>query len=254
MNIFKQLIKSIHSPKHIAAFRFQGIGKTILYIFLLSFLSVIPRVIELTSFSTDAINDVQDALEHNIPSFTIKDGKLESESKEPIIIEKPDMTIVFDSTGDTEAKDMVEEEKSIAFLKDSIVVNLMGSVEWSYSMIGAEDITKDQALSTVNMMDSLKLIFLPVAMISVYLFSSAVMFLKIMIFALIATAFATAMQKRVNYRQGFRITAYAATLSTLFFAIMELLKTPVPAAPFVDWFVITVIIYLSVKEIPQRKA
>ncbi|MEW4306727.1 DUF1189 domain-containing protein [Rossellomorea marisflavi] len=253
MNIFKQLIKSIHSPKHIAAFRFQGIGKTILYIFLLTFLSVIPQVIELTSFSTDAIHDVEDALEHNIPSFTIKDGELISDSKEPIIVEKSDMTIVFDSTGDTEAAD-VDEDKSIAFLKDSIVVNMAGSVEWSYSTIGAEDTTKEKALSTVRMMDNLKWIFLPVAMVSVYLFSSAVMFLKILIFSLIATAFATAMQKRVNYRQGFRVTAYAATLSTLFFAIMELLKTPVPAAPFVDWFVITVIIYLSVKEIPQRKA
>ena len=40
MNIFKQLIVSLYSPKDIAKFHQQGIGKTILFVFFLTLISV----------------------------------------------------------------------------------------------------------------------------------------------------------------------------------------------------------------------
>ncbi|WP_174881655.1 DUF1189 family protein, partial [Metabacillus niabensis] len=39
MNIFKQLFTSIYSPRTISTFRFQGIGKTILFVFILTLVS-----------------------------------------------------------------------------------------------------------------------------------------------------------------------------------------------------------------------
>ncbi|MGQ0517969.1 DUF1189 family protein, partial [Bacillus sp. D-CC] len=43
MSIFTQLVKSVYSPKDMALFRFQKIGKTILYIMLLCLITTIPR-------------------------------------------------------------------------------------------------------------------------------------------------------------------------------------------------------------------
>ncbi|QFT89863.1 hypothetical protein FIU87_14460 [Bacillus sp. THAF10] len=51
MNLFSQFIISLYSPKTMATFRFQGIGKTILYIFFLVLVTSIPLFI---SFGTNA--------------------------------------------------------------------------------------------------------------------------------------------------------------------------------------------------------
>ncbi|WML30690.1 DUF1189 family protein [Neobacillus sp. OS1-32] len=56
MNIFKQLVKSIYSPKDIALFRLQGIGKTILYVFLLTFISILPSIVFLSSALTSGLS------------------------------------------------------------------------------------------------------------------------------------------------------------------------------------------------------
>ncbi|CAG9619323.1 DUF1189 family protein [Sutcliffiella rhizosphaerae] len=61
MSIFLQLIKSLYSPKTMAAFRFQGIGKTILYVFFLVLVTSIPLFI---SFGTNAF-DILDNLDES---------------------------------------------------------------------------------------------------------------------------------------------------------------------------------------------
>ncbi|MEM1502182.1 DUF1189 family protein [Domibacillus sp. 8LH] len=42
MSLFKRFSKSLYSPKYIASFRFESIGKTITYIFFLSFIMFLP--------------------------------------------------------------------------------------------------------------------------------------------------------------------------------------------------------------------
>ncbi|MEH7657359.1 DUF1189 family protein, partial [Bacillus velezensis] len=54
MSIFTQLAKSVYSPKDMALFRFQKIGKTILYIMLLCLITTIPRTFFYGSFIQDS--------------------------------------------------------------------------------------------------------------------------------------------------------------------------------------------------------
>lgn len=44
MPFFKQFFKSLYSPKYIAAFRFQGIGKTIQHLFILALIMCFPTI------------------------------------------------------------------------------------------------------------------------------------------------------------------------------------------------------------------
>ncbi|MFB5662064.1 DUF1189 family protein [Alteribacillus sp. HJP-4] len=53
MNIFKKFFKSLYSFRTIGSFRFQGIGKTILYVFFLMFIASIPSSIIFTSTFLD---------------------------------------------------------------------------------------------------------------------------------------------------------------------------------------------------------
>ncbi|MGM0853147.1 MAG: DUF1189 domain-containing protein [Bacillota bacterium] len=254
MNVFQQLYKSIYSPKDIATFRFQGIGKTIRYVFLLALISILPVAIQFISFATSAIDNVRESVETEFPSFSIENGSLSSSDTEPITIEKDGMTIIFDSTGELQERNLDENENTIAFLKKNFVVINQGNVQSSsYSLFGSTTLSKDGLIDLLDSLIGMKWILLPVALFFLYLFTSGMMFLKITLFAIIGVTFANVLKRNVNYRQSFRMTAYSATVSTLFFTLMEMLQTYIPAAPILDWFVITVILYLVVKEIPQKR-
>ncbi|MBW3114318.1 DUF1189 domain-containing protein [Bacillus sp. MCCB 382] len=254
MNVFQQLYKSIYSPKDIAKFRFQGIGKTIRFIFLLALISIIPTAVHFVAFTGNALDTLKGSVDKELPPFTIKDGSLSSEQSEPLTIEKDNMTIIFDDSGEIKEGDLDKQENTIAFLKKNFVVINQGHVQSSsYSLFGDTALSKEGLLDLIDSLTALKWILIPVALFILYLFTSGMTFLKITIFALIGVTFANVLKRNLQYRQSFRITAYSATVSSLFFTLMELLQTKIPAAPILDWFVITIILYLVVKEIPQRK-
>lgn len=115
MNIFKQMFKSLYSPKDISLYRFHGIGKTILYVFLLTLLSVIPTVYYISAAVINGLDAAQTAVKEQFPKFTIENGKLEAQQVAPIIINHDDFAIIFDSTGKVNEDDLSNEDNAIAF-------------------------------------------------------------------------------------------------------------------------------------------
>ena len=84
MNIFKQLIVSLYSPKDIATFQHQGIGKTIFYVFLLVVISVLPSVYYFNTSMTSGFETIKETVEKDFPSFTIENGELISDENNVI--------------------------------------------------------------------------------------------------------------------------------------------------------------------------
>ncbi|MCT8139718.1 DUF1189 family protein [Anaerobacillus sp. CMMVII] len=72
MNIFQQLVKSIYSPPTVAKFRFQGIGKTILYVFVLMLITTSISGYQLATMISTAANQFQNDLTNEVPDFEIK--------------------------------------------------------------------------------------------------------------------------------------------------------------------------------------
>src|SRR3954451_14039108 len=88
MNIFKQFYKSIYSPRDIALFRFQGIGKTILFVFFLTFISVLPSIIYLSTALSTGIDAARSFIKDEAPDFSIKNGQLSAKTDVPVTINK----------------------------------------------------------------------------------------------------------------------------------------------------------------------
>lgn len=86
MNIFKQLLKSLYSPKDIAKFRFQGIGKTIFYVFLLTLLSILPTTYHLVTDINMGNEVTKETLKEEVPPFSFENGQLSLDSSTPVII------------------------------------------------------------------------------------------------------------------------------------------------------------------------
>ncbi len=131
MNIFKQFYKSIYSPKDIAVFRFQGIGKTILYVFFLTLLSVLPSIIYLSTTLATGIDSARTVIGDELPSFSIKDGQLSAKTDVPIKITKDHFTIILDPTGAISENDVRDEGNAFALLKDKFVFASGGQTDTS---------------------------------------------------------------------------------------------------------------------------
>jgi Protein of unknown function (DUF1189) len=254
MNIFQQFYKSVYSPKDIARFRFQGIGKTILYVFFLSFISILPPIIYLSTTLVSGINTTKTVIQKEFPSFSIKNGQLKADTKVPIKINKENFTIILDPSGAVTESDVEDEGNAFALLKDRFVLVTGSRTDSSpYSMFEGMSLTKSNLLNFIKTVDSVKGIIIPVIAIFLYLFSSASSFIEISILALIGLAIKSLVGRNLNYRQLWRMAAYSETLPTIFFTIMAAIKTPVPNSFIINWFVVIIVLYLSMKEIPKPK-
>ncbi|MEO2074471.1 MAG: DUF1189 domain-containing protein [Bacillus sp. (in: firmicutes)] len=254
MNIFKQFFKSIYSPKDIALFRFQGIGKTILYVFFLTFISVLPVVIYFSTALTTGINTAKTILTNESPDFSIKNGHLSADTDVPVTINREDFSIIIDPTGAMSEADVESEGNAFAMLKNEFVLTAAGRTDtYPYSMLEGLDISKKDTLDFIDMLAGVKGIIIPVVSLFIYLFSSAASFIEVSVVALIGLAIKNMLGRKLHYRQLWRMAAYSETLPTVFFTIMAAIKTTVPNSALINWFVVIIVLYLAIKEIPRPK-
>ncbi|NMD71864.1 DUF1189 domain-containing protein [Bacillus sp. DNRA2] len=254
MNVFMQLIKSCYSPKDIAITRFQGIGKTILFVFLLTLVSIIPSIYFLSASMTNVLGEVKNTVQSDIPDFTIKNGQLKSDADKPITVTKDDFVILFDSTGDANANDLKNIEFGIGILKDEFVlVQAENTQTYPYSMFESFTLSKGDVLDLIEKVDSSLFIIIPLMVLMNYIFASGVKFIEISILAVFGLFIKNMTRRRLNYGQLWRMSAYSVTLPTLFFTIMNALHTTVPGGFFLNWIVGYLVLFLAVKEIPQSK-
>ncbi|WHY76142.1 DUF1189 domain-containing protein [Neobacillus sp. WH10] len=254
MNIFKQFYKSIYSPKDIALFRFQGIGKTILYVFFLTFISILPFIIFLSTDLSTGIDSAKSIIKDEAPEFSIKNGLLSAKTEVPVTINKDNFTIIIDPTGAISDSDVENEGNAFAMLKDEFVLSSGGRIDtYPYSMLQGLNITKSSMLDFIDTIGGMKSIIIPVMSVFIYLFSSAASFIEVSILAMFGLALTNLLGKNLNYRQLWRIAAYSETLPTLFFTIMAAIKTSVPYSFAINWGVAIIVLLLAINEMPKPK-
>lgn len=255
MNMFKQLFKSLYSPKDIALFRFQGIGKTILFVFLLTLISILPTVYYMGTALVNGIHAMEDSMRDELPAFQIENGELFSENEKPIIINKEDFTIMFDSTGAVNKEELQRSDHTIAILKDGLYLVSGGHVQsLPYAMLSDISLTNEDLIQLIDNLQSSLAVIIPVLAVVIYIFASGMKFIEISFLALLGLFLKKMLNRNIQYRHTWRLAAYSVTLPTIFFTIMDSLKTTVPSGALLNWFVAYIILFLVIKEIPQKKA
>ncbi|WP_059171149.1 DUF1189 domain-containing protein [Bacillus sp. FJAT-27445] len=254
MNVFKQMYKSMYSPRDIAIFRFQGIGKTILYVFLLTLISVLPTFYHFSIAINKGIQAAEEITKEKLPDFTIKNGILETENNLPITVERYGFSITIDPTGSVSGEDLRETGNAFGLLKDEFALAAGGNVQtYPYSIIDAAEIGKKDFVDFFSTMEGATYIILPIAFIFIYLVSSAMKFIEVSFLALMGLILKNIGGRRLNYGHLWRMAAYSVTISTIFFTIMEAIKTPVPSGFLINWLVSAIVLYLAINETPAPK-
>ncbi|MBP3041838.1 DUF1189 domain-containing protein [Bacillaceae bacterium Marseille-Q3522] len=252
MNIFKQFYKSFYSPKDLAAFRFQGIGKTILYVFFIAFLTVLPSLIYFNNAFINGISDLQQSLENDLPDFSISNGELTAESDVPVISKQDTITIIIDDTGTIEEDDLEDYDHAIALLKNNPYFVTNGIVQ-PYFTYDFFQINKNNLTEITGNLDSFLWILIPFISLVSILFSSAFKFIEVTFLALLGMLIINPIRRKASYRQLWRMSAYSITLPAVFFMIMDALQTKVPNGLYIYWTVAFIILLLSIKELPPSR-
>jgi len=252
INIFKQFYKSLYSPKDIASFRLQGIGKTILYVFILTILSVLPTIYYTNSTMKEAVVVAEETIKEDLPEFQIENGVLTSSEDQPITINKGNFSIIFDATGVMDVDNVSKTGDTLALLQTEMVLGSGGEANSvPYSMMAMDSITKQDMITFIEGSDTAIAFILPIFSILIFLFSSGLDFIEISILALIGILLKNIVRKDLRYRHLWRMTAYSVTLPTVFFTIMGLFQTHVPFGSLINWFVSLTILLLAIQEVPN---
>ncbi|MBM7577601.1 DUF1189 domain-containing protein [Jeotgalibacillus terrae] len=254
MNIFKQLIKSLYSPRDIAKFRFQGIGKTILFVFLLAFLSMIPAVVQVASIGESLFSDGEELLLNELPSFEVVDGELQSESDVTESADSSGITFYVDGSDSLTTEDLLDDEAAVAFLSDRIAVSTGGGVqEYEYSTFEGVNISSEGIASLLSSLEGAKFIIYFFILAFIFILLAGMLFIKATVFGWIGTKFAATLERKLTFRHSFRIAAYSSALPAVFFLITDLAGSLIPFPTLISWFVTGLMLYLSIKEIPKPK-
>ncbi len=255
MNVFKQFYMSFASPKTMAAFRFQGIGKTILYVFVMMLISMIPAFISISISINAWLDETTVLMSEELPPFEIVNGELTSQADKPIIREEQDFTFVFDSTGKLRSNDINQYDNALALLKHQAVYK-MGTETQSlpYEGLSGMEMSKERLLSFLQESDDLLYILLPILFVIMYIFQTGFKFIGITVLALIGIMIAKSLARKLTFKHLWVMSAYAVTIPTIFFALVNAIGIMIPFSFLLYWFTAIIILYLIVKEVPLPKS
>ncbi|UAT29568.1 DUF1189 domain-containing protein [Bacillus badius] len=255
MNIFQQLWKSLYSPKMISFFRFQGIGKTIAYVFLLTLIASLPFIIQFSLLATSGLSSLKEAVKEELPPFTIEQGQLTANEVESIWMKKGTIDIVFDPAGTVSAADVAKKTEAIGLLKTELVLSIGGQVQTiSYNFPGIGTIHKEDIIDYIQSIQAYSAIIFPVLFIIYYLFTAALYFIKVSIFAAIGMLFKQLTGRKLFYRQSWRLAAYAMTPAIVLFSLLHIAGIILPFSLLIDWLLTGLMLFLAVRSIPLPKA
>ncbi|WP_261129486.1 DUF1189 domain-containing protein [Bacillus sp. Marseille-Q3570] len=254
MNIFKQFVMSLYSPKTVAMFRFQKIGKTIGYVFVMMLISFIFVGTNIALSITNVVNEFESALEEDIPSFQFQDGQLTSDISEPIIRQDGKQTFIFDTTGETTRDDLDQYSDVVAILDDRLIVVSAGQADsFDYAMMQDVSFQKSDIVNFLDSANTLLPLIISVIILVSYIFMTALKFIGITVLALIGLILKNTMKRKLSYGQLWILSAYTVTLPTIFFAITEALNIVIPGQFLLYWVVAIFFLSQVIKFVPLPK-
>ncbi|KAA0549399.1 DUF1189 domain-containing protein [Bacillus sp. BGMRC 2118] len=252
LTIIQSWWKSLYSPKDIANKRFDGIGKTILYVFLLTLLSIIPASIYSSLDVVDVANEFDEIVKTSIPDFEIVDGKLSTDLSEPTTIVHNTTYILIDPRGEWDTAELEQYDQAIGLLEKEFAYNIGGTIQTlPYTMLEGVVSSKEDFVSFVDTLLSFLPLLIALIILASYIFSAGIKFIEVSIIAMFGLTFTRLLNKNLPYRKLWLLSAYAITLSVTFLTLMQLLSITVVYSYFVYWFVSLTMLYLSLREVPS---
>ncbi|WP_018923755.1 DUF1189 domain-containing protein [Salsuginibacillus kocurii] len=255
MSVFKQFVKSMYNPAFISQLRFQGIGKTIRYVFVLMLITSIPAGWMLASSTLSTLSQAEEVVNHDLPAFTIENGELHSDQEVPIELETSEGTFYFDPSGEIDRETLIDKGSALASLENEALLVEGSEVQsYTYDQFGEVTLSDDDLTMFVETFNDLLPIFLPLVLILMYVFTTAMKFIGITALSLFGLILKKRIQIKLTYKHIWVMSAYAVTLPTTFIALLDAIFPAVPFGFTIYWSVAIVMLALVFKKLPRPKS
>ncbi|MBO8156080.1 MAG: DUF1189 domain-containing protein [Bacillaceae bacterium] len=248
-NIVQQFLYSFYHYKNVSVFRFQKIGRSIGYIFLLTLIATIPLMINTSIQSSKALNSVNDEILSQVPDFSVDDGTLKLKGHDLYMTNHG--SVLF--TNQEEWENGVSDGIVFSKTKISLVADSSPVSEFQYSLLGLGNASKQQVLETIQTIQSLKWFILIIYFSFYYLFAVGVKFIEVSILAALGLYLKTKMNKNINYQQSWNLSAYALTIPAILVAWADAAPVTLPFSGLVFWGGAGIILYRIMTYIPSPK-
>lgn len=230
-------------------FLVQGLGKAILYIFLVTLIfSTITNLNKINIFLSET-SDIQTTFTKTAPKFELKNGLLTVDSTEPIYYRNDGQVLIVDTTGKTD-KSAVDSYSDAVYINSNELI-----LKQRYQTVQIMKFSDFPELNITNKsiqnMLNLSKIFFPVILLILEPIISFILNL-ISVFAIIgplSLSISSFMNVKLNYTKACILGFYAMTMPLLLQALLDISGIVINEF-FVLFFLITLIYCgLAIREI-----
>ncbi|MBC8062512.1 MAG: DUF1189 domain-containing protein [Clostridiaceae bacterium] len=227
INIFNSYIKSIFDFNSYNFFHEKSLGRAFLYLFFLTILLGGLSIIRpMYNFNT-MLDKFTTNYEKSTPEFNFKDGILDVSSDEPLIYGDPQMSyIVVDTSGKTTSTILNEYAAGMLVTKDHLYQkDILGNIKAiplsTFKVLSFNKDSVEKELPNLKLINILLIIYYPIRFFIGYL-------LNALILSLIALSLKGFIRPKTTFKDFYKLSIYALTLSTTFNLIITSIDRSVP--------------------------
>lgn len=233
-------------------FVIQGLGKAILYCFLITLIFTTITNIKMINLFNSDISSVQATFEHSAPNFELKNGVLSVDNNEPVYYKHDELMLIVDTSGKTSTSVLDSYNDGIYIDSNSV------TFRQNYKTIQTLKLSDLSEWNITNahvkyLFESLKLV-IPIVLLIITPIASFLANL-ISIFAILAPfslSVSTFMGVKLSYTKACTLSCYAITLPLLLEALLNVSGINIPDFYVIFYIIAAVYCGLAIKEIKNK--
>lgn len=227
----------------------EGLGKSILYIFLVTLIfSTITNFKIIDTFNTE-ITNMQEALVHNIPNFELKNGEFSMDSTEPVYYKYDGDILIIDTVNKTSTSALDQYSNGIYINSKSIVSRQDYATLYTFNFSDYPELTL-----TNSSFQKILLLLKTVLPIILVVFNPLISFLLnlaavFIVLGPVSIGISSIIGVKFNYSRACTLSFYAMTMPLFLEALLNI--SGIQAEYFTIIFYILTLGYcsLAIKEI-----
>lgn len=250
MSFFQWFIKSLYERKVIAYSRFRQMVSTIWHILFVVFIASIPFFVQFNVQMFQGVNHLEQTLQHDLPPFSIQNGKLYTNESESFHLVHGDVGSIIIDPNAKSSNALDQHVKGIALVSDKVIILDRGQVQAiPYTLLGIQNLSNEDLVKKVSDLKSFLPVLLIIMTIGSYLGLLGTVFLGITVLG----AFGLLLRGKRNlpYRQLWVMTAHALTFPLIVLYWIDTLLFSVPT--FIFLLATYIVLYVAIRTIPLPK-
>ena len=132
LSFFQKFTTSLYNFKNYKNLLNENVGKSILYLLIISIIFSTFINVKIYSIFNKTINEVSSVFKNNLPTFNFENGELYIDEEMPIIIKEDNSTLIIDtSLEDSEVSDSLLDDYDSAILitKHTMILQALMDME-----------------------------------------------------------------------------------------------------------------------------